>query len=418
MTIFFNPFVPIAPAIAPVIKETDSQAHDEKRRIKALERHRAQQRQQGEVRRDAMQHALAVMARSELELGPAKIDFDEHLLDDDLRDAEQATGPTHEPSIAPAAQRRDAPRPQVDLIAPRIEAESAGGEGDREFIDAFFTDAPAGDDERRQLSSSLAEARAHVRREALSPRAPDLPHLPRSPQVAHEPQVSDLSHAAELGAALLSANAPARCVATPRADARVETAERTAPPDPQSLAPPAAAEPTSVASDEATAPSDDAGADFLEAFCADSLASSEDMQQLSAALDHLGGAVNAGIGPSSAIQAAVLAHHGNSSQTRTQGARAASAGTRGDVASVGKSGGRSADIEETLMRACAALPDQDAKKALLRKFIDERRTRAGAGDQDSSGARQADAEMVEAQQASIQSRQAGTTLPLETVRNV
>ena len=413
MTIFFNPFVPIAPAIAPVIKESDSQAHDEKRRVKALERHKAQQRQallrqQGDVRRDAMQHALAVVARSELELAPAKIDFDERRLDENLRDAELETEPAHAPSVAPTAQRRDAPRPQVDLIAPRLEAESAEGEGDREFIDAFFTDTPAGDDERQHLSSSLADARAQVCREAPSPRAPDLPHLLRSPQGAHDPQVSDVPHAAEVVAELPSANAPARPVETPQADARVETAERKAPPA-------AAAE--EPASDEATALINDAGLDFLEAFCADSLASSEDMQQLSAALDHLGGAVNAGVGPSSAIQAAVLAHYVNS-QTRTQGARAASAGTRGDVASIGKSGGRSADIEETLMRACAALPDQDAKKALLRKFIEERRVRAGAGDQDSSGAMQAAAETVEAQQATIQSRQAATTLPLETVRNV
>ena len=170
------------------------------------------------------------------------------------------------------------------------------------------------------------------------------------------------------------------------------------------------------ASDDALATEDEAGLAFFEAFCADSLASDEDTQRLSDALDQLSSAARAGALPNPSIQAALLAQHATS-PGRKQDTSAPAKGMQRGTASVGKSSPIE-DIDETLARAGAMLSDEDHKKALLKKFIEERRTRAETSDQDrASGAMQANAVALRALQA-IQSRQAGTTLPLETVRNV
>ena len=171
------------------------------------------------------------------------------------------------------------------------------------------------------------------------------------------------------------------------------------------------------ASDDTPATEDEARLAFLEAFCADSLASDEDTQRLSAALDQLSSAASVGALPTSAIQLAVLATHAGNTPSRKQGASAAVTTVHGSHGKCGKSafdGG----VEETLMQACAMLSDQDHQKALFKKLVDERRMRAESSDRDlASGAMQANAEALGTLQA-IQSRQAATTLPLETVRNI
>ena len=208
MTIYFN-------SSAPSVRESDSREQYERRRERALARRKAERqavlREQVEVRHEAMQLALAVVARSEQKSLALKMDRDERWLDGDARDAQQAAVPAPAPEAERMRQERNALRTQVDpaharsdvdLLAPQPQPDgSRDSEGDLAFIDAFFADPPASDDEMQQLSSSLTALSAAVRdrtdRDAQGPRAvaftePSVSHTPTTQRQSQPPEAHAL----------------------------------------------------------------------------------------------------------------------------------------------------------------------------------------------------------------------------------